>query len=121
MMLVTCTLSPPSWLAMLPQKFSAATTWSLAPPPDDDPVELDDPAFDFASELQAAATHSSPTTSVAPSRLRQPDRLPPMRRLLSLRDRFPFSISKTVFESGSHYKSRGNDSQWFSGRVLWPR
>jgi len=39
MMLVTCAFDPPSWVAMLPQKFSAATTsmrpWlsALAPPP----------------------------------------------------------------------------------------
>jgi hypothetical protein len=41
MMLLTATLSPPSCAAMLPQKFSAAATWSL---PDDDAAgELPDP------------------------------------------------------------------------------
>src|SRR5919197_1057616 len=39
-MLCTCTRSPPSWDAMLPQKFSAATTRSLPPPA---PSELLDP------------------------------------------------------------------------------
>src|SRR6266699_3852040 len=33
MMLVTCTCGPPIWLAMLPQKFSAATTWTTRCPP----------------------------------------------------------------------------------------
>jgi hypothetical protein len=31
MMLVTFTWLPPSWEAMLPQKFSAATTWIVLP------------------------------------------------------------------------------------------
>ena len=35
MMLFTATLLPPSWLAMLPQKFSAATTCNF---PDDEPA-----------------------------------------------------------------------------------
>src|SRR5882757_3127312 len=33
MMLVTLTWLPPSWVAMLPQKFSAATTWMVVPLP----------------------------------------------------------------------------------------
>src|SRR5260221_10916589 len=33
MMLVTCTWLPPTWAAILPQKFSAATTL-IVPPPD---------------------------------------------------------------------------------------
>jgi hypothetical protein len=33
MMLVTFTWLPPSWEAMLPQKFSAATTWTVFPGP----------------------------------------------------------------------------------------
>jgi hypothetical protein len=33
MMLVTFTWLPPSWEAMLPQKFSAATTWMVRPDP----------------------------------------------------------------------------------------
>ena len=32
MMLVTCALSPATWEAMLPQEFSAATTWTLPDP-----------------------------------------------------------------------------------------
>ena len=45
MMLLTATLSPPSWLAMLPQKFSAAMTWSLpAPVPAVDVLDPPHPA-----------------------------------------------------------------------------
>jgi len=32
MMLTTCAWTPPIWLAMLPQKFSAATTLTTRPP-----------------------------------------------------------------------------------------
>jgi len=35
MMLTTWTWRPPIWLAMLPQKFSAATIWITEPPPPD--------------------------------------------------------------------------------------
>src|SRR6476469_9419981 len=41
MMLLTATFSPPSCAAMLPQKFSAAATWTL--PDDDADGELPDP------------------------------------------------------------------------------
>src|SRR5438105_1315532 len=54
MMLVTSTRSPPSWAAMLPQTFSAATTFGL-PPPDDPP----------APETQAPRLTASRTLSPA--------------------------------------------------------
>jgi len=61
MMLLTATLLPPSWLAMLPQKFSAATTLSLAPPPPVPAVALDpllsQPASPAASDTQATTAN----------------------------------------------------------------
>ena len=50
MMLVTATLSPPSWAAMLPQKFSAAVTRiALAGPPPEGSVVRPHPAASRAT------------------------------------------------------------------------
>src|SRR5579859_5691623 len=55
-MLVTLTCDPPSWLAMLPQKFSAATTCKTVP--DAPPVALE--AGCTAGVPQAASIRASP-------------------------------------------------------------
>src|SRR5438309_8303905 len=52
MMLDTETLLPPSWEAMLPQKFSAATTW---PTPADEATPADDEHAAAASNRTAPA------------------------------------------------------------------
>ena len=61
MMLLTATLLPPSWLAMLPQKFSAATTRSRPPFPVPVPTValeplLSQPASPAAIDAQASTT-----------------------------------------------------------------
>src|SRR5882757_207206 len=60
MMLVTFTWLPPSWEAMLPQKFSAATTWIVLPPePDDEAVE-ELPLVEQAVTVRATRTPTPP-------------------------------------------------------------
>src|SRR5436305_8999096 len=63
MMLLTTPLVPPSWAAMLPQKFSAATTASL---PAAEPVE--------ATVVPQAAGRSNSAVAVS---ARSPDRTTP--------------------------------------------
>src|SRR5205807_1639433 len=57
MMLCTATLLPPSWLAMLPQKFSAATTCNF---PDDEPAA--DPVLSPPHAVSTTAQHTSSGT-----------------------------------------------------------
>ncbi len=64
MMLVTATRSPPTCLAMLPQKFSAATTEILPPGPDLAP------ALPVAQLLTAPPTRRAPTTNPTRTDLR---------------------------------------------------
>jgi hypothetical protein len=63
MMLATCTWLPPTWLAMLPQKFSAATTRITFPP--EVPAG---PAVFAEVELQAASKTATAASSPVPSR-----------------------------------------------------
>lgn len=55
-MLVTVTRSPPSWVAMLPQKFSAATTEILPPCPGSTPEGLPHPPREAAITTGTAAS-----------------------------------------------------------------
>jgi hypothetical protein len=55
MMLVTLTWLPPSWEAMLPQKFSAATTWIVFPPPEPEDEAVDEPLPEEGEVEQAVA------------------------------------------------------------------
>ncbi|GAB2720107.1 hypothetical protein GCM10010442_46600 [Kitasatospora kifunensis] len=65
MMLVTFTCAPPSWVAMLPQKFSAATTWITLEPA----VEEDELVF-AAEEVAQALAVARAATAAALSRMR---------------------------------------------------
>src|ERR1700757_57632 len=72
MMLCTAALLPPSWLAMLPQKFSAATTCNF---PDDEPA-----AEPVLSPPHAVSTTAQQTSSVTTRNTRNGTRtttLPP--------------------------------------------
>src|SRR6266851_4947633 len=63
MMLTTWTWLPPIWLAMLPQKFSAATTAIFAPAPPDPAgadAAVEQPAAASATTVSAAATIAGP-------------------------------------------------------------
>ena len=62
MMLVTATLPPPSWAAMLPQKFSAAARSMRLPGP---PVE------DSAERPHPTVTATSVSASAAPAARRR--------------------------------------------------
>src|SRR5438105_558191 len=75
MMLTTCTWVPPTWLAMLPQKFSAATTCTTSP------------AFAAVLELEAEVPHAARTAEP--------------RRSSSI----AFTMNGTLDENGSRYKS----------------
>jgi hypothetical protein len=71
MMLVTLTWLPPSCAAMLPQKFSAATTWIVFPPaePDDEAV-VDDalPEVEQEASVIVAAIAATPTANLGSRR-----------------------------------------------------
>src|SRR3981081_1645141 len=70
MMLVTLACTPPSWLAMLPQKFSAATTAILVVDP------LDELVFCAGVEVEQpapAVARPVPGTRARARRIRSPD------------------------------------------------
>src|SRR5260221_13585715 len=104
MMLVTGTCSPPSWEAMLPQEFSAATTWIF--PPDDGPVAPD-------PELLHPATASATTTSGSPHCFSAVA----VRVRMSVRSSKSISVPSNAIESSSHYKSDENSSQMAAHQV----
>ncbi|GAA1878041.1 hypothetical protein GCM10009753_01450 [Streptantibioticus ferralitis] len=69
MTLLTFTWLPPSWAAMLPQKFSAATTWITFPDPE--PPALDDELpvpEDEVEQAVAVAAVSVATAATSASR-----------------------------------------------------
>ena len=78
MMLCTATLLPPSWVAMLPQKFSAATTCNF---PDDEP-----PAEPAAAPPQAEIRTAQHTTSGTTRNGTRTTTVPPAITRLARRD-----------------------------------
>src|ERR1700730_13703344 len=67
MMLLTLARSPASWAAMLPQKFSAAMTVSLAPR-DPPPAEAAEGGAPLRPQPLASAASASPTAAARPMR-----------------------------------------------------